>query len=116
VARNNLAWLLWQGGNVAAALPHIETALELAPESPQVQDTAGSVLLAAGHAERALTLLRRAAEARPQDATIRYHLAQALHAVGKSEHAHQILEQVLGDGEPFPERQQAEVFFKQLSG
>jgi putative PEP-CTERM system TPR-repeat lipoprotein len=116
VALNNLAWLLWQSGNVTAALPHIKTALELAPESPQVQDTAGSVFLAAGDAKRAVTLLRRAAEANPQDATIRYHLAQALHAVGESKQAYQILEQVLGDGEPFPERQQAEVFFKQLNG
>lgn len=116
VARNNLAWLLWQSGNVTAALPHIQTALELAPESPQVQDTAGSVFLAAGDAGRAVALLRRAAQSSPQDATVRYHLAQALHAVGESGQAHAILEQVLDDGEPFPERQQAEVFFRQLNG
>jgi putative PEP-CTERM system TPR-repeat lipoprotein len=116
VARNNLAWLLWQSGNVAAALPHIKTALELAPESPQVQDTAGSVFLAAGDAARAVALLQSAAESSPEDATIRYHLAQALHAAGESGQAHQILEQVLGKGEPFPERQQAEAFFKQLNG
>ena len=116
VARNNLAWLLWQSGNVIAALPHINTALELAPESPQVQDTAGIVFLAAGDAERAVALLRKAADSSPEDATVRYHLAQALHAIGESKQARQILEQVLGNSEAFPERQQAEVFFKQLNG
>jgi putative PEP-CTERM system TPR-repeat lipoprotein len=116
VARNNLAWLLWQSGNVSAALPHIKTALELAPESPQVQDTAGIVFLAAGDAERAVALLQRAAASSPEDATVRYHLAQALHAAGESKQAQQILKQVLSKGQPFPERQQAEVFFKQLNG
>jgi Tfp pilus assembly protein PilF len=116
VARNNLAWLLWQSGDVSAALPHIKTALEHAPESPQVQDTAGIVFLAAGDAERAVALLRKAAEASPEDATILYHLAQALHAIGEFGQARQVLEQVLGNGSLFPERQQAEAFLKQLNG
>lgn len=116
VARNNLAWLLWQAGEVNAALPHVTTALELAPDSPQVQDTAGMVFLAAGDAARAVGLLRKAAEASPQDATIHYHLAQALHATGEVQQARQVLEQVLGVGEPFPERQQAEALFRQLKG
>ena len=116
VARNNLAWLLWQSGDVSAALPHIKTALEHAPESPQVQDTAGIVFLAAGDAERAVALLRKAAEASPEDATILYHFAQALHAIGEFGQARQVLEQVLGNGSLFPERQQAEAFLKQLNG
>jgi cellulose synthase operon protein C len=107
---------LWQNGEVSAALPHIKAALELAPESPEVQDTAGIVFLAAGDAAGAVALLRKAAKARPKDATIHYHLAQALHALGESRQAREILEQVLANGTLFPERTQAEGLLKQLDG
>lgn len=107
VVLNNLAWLLWNDGEAKAAVPHIEKALELAPESPQVLDTAGVIFLAAGDVQRAVNLLTAAAE-KSADASIGYHLAQALIEQGNVDEGRAMLERVLAEHAAFPERKEAE--------
>ncbi len=109
VARNNLAWLLLQSGKTEAALVHAERAHALQREDPQILDTLGRILLEQGtDDERALMLLTSAAEALPDDRAINANLARALARTGQSDRARQILERILADDEPFPNRAEAE--------
>ena len=78
IALNNLAYAYGQMGNNAKALDHAETALKLAPDNPSVMDTAGWLLFSSGKdKDRALTLLRKAAQLAPDNASIRIHLTEA---------------------------------------
>ena len=116
LALNNLAWLLWNEGDAEGALPHAERAVELAPDSPAVADTAGIVHLKLGNIGRAVTLLRKAAAGLPDNAEVQYHYAQALAAQGSSEEARDVLRSTLSKGGAFSERADAEALLKKLGG
>jgi putative PEP-CTERM system TPR-repeat lipoprotein len=116
VALNNLAWLLWNEDDAESALPHAERAVELAPDSPAVADTAGIVHLKLGNIGRAVTLLRKAAARLPDNAEVQYHYAQALAAQGSSEEARDVLRSALSKGGAFSERADAEALLKKLGG
>jgi putative PEP-CTERM system TPR-repeat lipoprotein len=116
LALNNLAWLLWNEDDAASALPHAERAVELAPDSPAVADTAGIVHLKLGNIGRALTLLRKAAAGLPDNAEVQYHYAQALAARGNSEEARDVLRSALTKGGDFSGRAEAEALLKELGG
>ncbi len=90
---NNLAWLrftLDKEGAEALA----RRALEVAPDSSDVQDTLGWILARKGETAEAETLLRRAARSAPRDPAIAYHLAYVLAENGSSEDAVRILERI----------------------
>jgi len=116
VVLNNLAWLLWNKDNAEGALPYAERAVELAPSSPGVADTAGIVHLKLGNTGRALTLLRDAAAGLPDNAEVQYHYAQVLAALGKNDEAREVLARVLSKGTDFSERAEAEALLKELGG
>ena len=113
---NNLAWVMHREGNAEAALVHAQRALELAANEPRIMDTVGTILLSVGEADRALRLLRRAAELRPDSHDIRTHLAQALAADGDVAGARTILTGLLTDGAEFEERPRAEALLGELGG
>jgi predicted Zn-dependent protease len=116
LARNNLAWLLWQAGDAQGALPHAERAVELAPDNPAVADTAGIVHLKLGNTGRASTLLQKAAAGLPDNAEVQYHYAQVLAAQGKNDEAREVLSRALSKGGEFSERAAAEALLKKLGG
>jgi Flp pilus assembly protein TadD len=61
-----------------------------------------------GALELALTQFTIAVKKRPDNATLRYHLALCLHAAGRTGEAEQELERCLAESQRFPEYEKAE--------
>jgi predicted Zn-dependent protease len=80
-AMNNLARSLNEIKD-PRALAVAEDAYARAPQSPAVVDTLGMILLAKGETDKAVKLLKRAAEMAPKAADIRMHYAQSLIKAG----------------------------------
>jgi len=105
---NNLAWLYQQKGDLAKARGLAERAIAAAPRAPQIDDTLGWILLAQGETDKAVTYLSAASVSAPSNPDIRYHLAVALHRVGRAADAQAILETLLGSGVAFSDKSEAE--------
>ena len=106
-ALNNLAWLYFETQD-KRALSTAERAYELAPDTPEVIDTYGWIMLHEGHMQRALQLLSRAAEMSPDSADVQYHRAVALVRTGEELEARELLAKLLERDTPFAERESAE--------
>ena len=105
---NNLAWLYQQKGDLAKARGLAERAIAAAPRAPQIDDTLGWILLAQGETDKAVTYLSAASLSAPSNPDIQYHLAVALHRVGRAADAQAMLETLLGSGVAFTEKAEAE--------
>jgi len=81
---NNLAFLLIEYRSGAEFIKKSLSLLERFKESanPYLQDTFGWALFKAGQFERSIEVLRNAVSIMPDDTDIRYHLGEALYAVG----------------------------------
>jgi putative PEP-CTERM system TPR-repeat lipoprotein len=106
-ALNNLAWALNETGD-PGAVAIAQRALQLAPNSPDVEDTLGWVMTRNGQAAAAVEHLRHAAKLNPSDPNVEYHLAYALAKTGQQAEARQILTRILANRQPFDNRSQAE--------
>lgn len=105
MALNNLAWISQkQGDSHARSLA--EHAFLLAP-TPQIADTLGWILTQQGDARIGVLLLRDAVSHRPNDATLRYHLAVALEGTGQRDEAIKLLNQLTAGPEEFPDKAEA---------
>jgi len=113
-ALNNLAWLYQREGNLAKARELAERAFAAAPATPQIDDTLGWILLAQGEADKAMTYLSAANSAAPGNPDIKYHLAVALHHVGRPADAQSMLESLLGSGASFADKADAEKLLQKL--
>jgi putative PEP-CTERM system TPR-repeat lipoprotein len=83
-ALNNLAFLyLSERGDNQEALRLASQAFRNQPEDPAIMDTLGYALLKNGQPGKSLVLLEKAAQLRPQDATIQDHLLQARQGAAK---------------------------------
>lgn len=78
-----------RGGRYAEALPYLERAYALAPESAPVIDSLGWVSYRLGREARALELLQQA-WAKLKDAEIAAHLGEVLWAAGRQDEARRI--------------------------
>lgn len=116
VPRNELAWLLYERGELKAARPEAERANELAPNNPAVMDTLGVILLGLGETERATGLIRRAADGLPDNPQVAYHLAHAYAQGNFKDEAREILTSILGKHPSFGEREKAEALLSELGG
>lgn len=112
VALNNLAWVYQQKGD-ARARSLAQRAYLLSPTGESA-DTLGWILASEGQAEQAIPLLRRAVLQRGTDKAIRFHLASALAATGKTEEAAQILTAILADPGDFSERGAAQTLLTKV--
>jgi len=83
-----------------AAVAMAERALAAAPGDAGVIDTLGWVCFRNGQTDRALQLLRDARLRRPDDPTIRYHLAEVLAAAGRAGEARAELQGALAGPAP----------------
>ncbi len=106
VVLNNLAWLYMERGD-ERAIETAEAAFALAPDDPDIADTMGWILVRFGQPEKAIRLFNDSIQARPRDATFRYHLGVAYLESGDLNAGRAALEEALALG-PFPERQDAE--------
>ena len=113
VALNNLAWLYMEVGD-ERAVATAQRALALAPNNADIADTLGWILVQNGQAERAIGLIRRSSEEKPDDATVRYHLGVAYLDAGRTAAGRAALEEAIRLG-PFPEREDAERRLSTLS-
>jgi putative PEP-CTERM system TPR-repeat lipoprotein len=113
-ALNNLAWLYQQKGDLTKARGIAERANAASPRMPQIDDTLGWILLAQGEADKALTYLSAASLSAPSNPDIQYHLAVALHRVGRQADAQATLENLLGSGASFSGKPEAEKLLQEL--
>jgi cellulose synthase operon protein C len=111
---NNLAWLYQLQGNLAKARELAERASAASPATAQIDDTLGWILLAQGEADKAMTYLSAANSAAPRNPDIQYHLAVALHRVGRPADAQSMLESLLGSGVSFADKPEAEKLLQKL--
>lgn len=115
IVLNNLAWLYDKKGD-PRGLEFAEKAHAGASQSPAIKDTLGWILLRNGQTERALTLLREAAETLPDNAEIQYHLAAALEKSGQRDQAKEILQRILTADANFAGMEDARELLDSLSG
>lgn len=113
VALNNLGWLLHRAGK-PGALELVEKALTLAPNAPDVIDTAAELQVAAGRLDKALPLQRRAVELNPEQPLHRLHLAQYLIKNGQKTEARSELQRLAALGSTFSKQQEVEKLLSSL--
>jgi len=106
LAMNNLGALL-QSSDPGRANALLTKAVQLAPTSPDVNDSLGWLKVTQKDAAGGLSYLRRAHDLRPKDGEITYHLIVALDANAKRNDARALLKNLLASGVAFPEKQAA---------
>jgi putative PEP-CTERM system TPR-repeat lipoprotein len=94
---NNLAWVSGELGH-PEALSYAQKALSLAPRNPSILDTMGTLLVKKGDVAQGIEKLRQAAQAAPNQADIRLHLAEALIKAGDKTAARKELEALAAAG------------------
>jgi putative PEP-CTERM system TPR-repeat lipoprotein len=113
---NNLAMIYVRDeATLRRALQLALTAYVRQPDSPQIMDTLGLCLTAAGRPAEAVRVLRRASALLPDDQSIRYHYAQALAAAGEKGAALKEVSTAL-QGSEFSEAGEARKLLKKLGG
>ena len=116
VVLNNLAWLYMEQED-QRALATAERAYELAPDSGEIADTLGWILIneggEQGSDERGLRHLERAAEKLPDNGSVLYHLGMAHKQLGDTAAARASLQAALRNG-TFPERDSAQRELSQM--
>lgn len=114
VVLNNLAWIYEKVGRIDEAMALAKTASEAAPEAAEIVDTYGWILYEHGDAKEAEAVLARAAALVPARRDIQFHHAAALAKIGKKKAAVTKLEELLGDGAAFAEREAAAALLGEL--
>lgn len=92
--------LIYKRGKPELALADFEFAAQRDPDNPAVLNRLGETYLALNRTAGAVHVLRKAAEAAPDDATIQLHLGRALAKAGQAEEAKAVFARVreLGPG------------------
>jgi putative PEP-CTERM system TPR-repeat lipoprotein len=114
LALNNLAWIYFTE-NDSRAEAISRRASRLAPNSPQIADTFGWILLSTGDIREAIQQLERAATRMAQNATVQYHLAVAYEKAGRLWEAQRAAQRAVDLGD-FPERSEAESLIERTGG
>ncbi len=113
VALNNMAWLYQRRGDVRAR-PLAQRAYLQSP-TPETADTLGWIMLSQGEAKSGLSLLSQASAQRPDDASVKYHLAVALKDNGKPEDATKILQAIVANPADFDDKPAARKLLTELT-
>lgn len=114
LALNNLAWAAYRLSK-PDMLHYAEQAYRLNPDSADVADTYGWILVEQGNEAKGLAVLTSALERSPGHTSLRYHRAAALSSVGTPDVARGLLEQLLATPAGFDERPMAEALLLQLA-
>ena len=110
---NDLSWVRHALGLPDAA-DAAKRAYTMAP-LPEIADTLGWILTREGELDGGLPLLREALGARPDNPTIRYHLAFALAEDEQLEEAEATLASLVDDPRPFAEHEDALALWQRLT-
>ncbi len=113
-ALNNLACLYQGQGEPGIARELAQRAFKISPGDPHIGDTLGWILVEQGEAETGLAYLNAANSRAPEDLDVQYHLAVALHRVGRAADARAMLENLLGSAGSFADRAEAEKLMQEL--
>ena len=113
-ALNNLACLYQRQGELGIARELAQRAFKISPGDAHIGDTLGWILVKQGAAETALAYLNAASLRAPEDLDVQYHLAVALHRVGRAADARAMLERLLGSAGSFADRAEAEKLMLEL--
>jgi tetratricopeptide (TPR) repeat protein len=97
-ARNNLALLLAERGDLDGALTVAQQAFAQASEDADVLDTLGWLYLKKGLTSRAVSLLEDAHQRAPDRDGVKLHLAQAYRAAGREDQARPLLDALAASG------------------
>jgi len=106
LALNNLGGLL-QVSDPGRASVLLTKAEQLAPNSPDINDSLGWLKVQQKDVAAGTRYLRRAHDLRPKDGQISYHLVVALDANARRDEARALLKNLLASGVVFPEKQAA---------
>ena len=99
---NNLAWLYAESTHqLEEAFYWAGKAHSLLPDSPEVNDTLGWILLKRGDAKKALAYFEKAVESFPENAVMRSHLGEAYLVLGEKTNARHQFKKALQTGGPF---------------
>jgi putative PEP-CTERM system TPR-repeat lipoprotein len=112
-ALNNVAWLI-KDSAPARALSLASKAWQLSPNSADVADTYGFLLLRKGDANGAMPVLQRAHALGPDNGDISFHFAQALTATGKKADAKAVLQAALAKNSKFASAPDAKKLMQSL--
>ncbi len=116
IVLNNLAWLYYLE-NDTRALKTAENAYKRQSDRPEVTDTYGWILLNQGNdPERALTLLQSAYVKIPTNPEMGFHVAVALHELGRNQEALRTLRKILSERTQFDKRSDAKDLLRKLGG
>ena len=114
VLLNNLAWIYMEEGNPRAE-EIARRAHSVMPDNPDISDTLGWILVQKGSTQEGLGYLRTSARAKPQEPTVQYHLAFALHKAGDNSAAQEALQRALSAQGNFEGRADAEALMRSLN-
>ncbi|WP_435334484.1 tetratricopeptide repeat protein [Haloarchaeobius sp. TZWWS8] len=92
-AETNLAYALWESGDVSLALEHAERAVEIDPRFPQAWYNRGFFLLERGLAEDAVNAFDNAVRLGMRNATLLEEKARALEELGRDEEAEELADE-----------------------
>jgi tetratricopeptide (TPR) repeat protein len=96
MAANNLAYMDAEAGtNLDVALDRARTAVSVAPDEPDVNDTLGWVYYKRNMAALAIGPLKKSVDRVPTNATYRYHLGLAYSKTGEPQKAREMLAEAL---------------------
>jgi len=112
---NNLAWLLIES-DPDRALVYAEKARSMAPDSAVIMDTLAAALLHKGDIIQAQRMNERSLKTNPESPTFLFRRAKILEASGNIDEAIKQLKSLLDNRQTFPERTEAGLMLKRLSG
>ncbi len=113
VAMNNLAWVYQVLGDNRAR--NLAQRAYLQGPSSETGDTLGWIMTNQGDAKAAVPLLQQASSQRPNEPTIKYHLAVALNGAGRKDEAIKTLQALVSGGDAFDDRPAARKLLEDLS-
>lgn len=113
VALNNLAWIGGETGDTKA-VSYAERAVKLAPQSPSVLDTLGTLLVKQGEANRGLEYLVKARDLAPARFDLRLSYARALVVSGQKDAAKKELRAIVDAKEDVNEKKAAAEMLQKL--
>ncbi len=114
VLNNRAALSLVTGRGYPQATLWAREAVKLKPGNADFLDTLGELLLKQGDLEGARAALESAVAVAGYP-SVKFHLAQTLHALGRPAPATELLREALGVNGPFAERVEAEELLKQIA-
>ena len=113
IVLNNIAWL-YEQQDLSKALIYAQKAVQKAPDSPDILDTLGYILLKQKRAIESVEILEKALSLSPDTPVIQYHLALAYKEANDLKKAKNILENLVNSKNNFSELNEAKKILQEI--